>query len=505
MTTGDSLQKTLKKVAKVADLNDEDVDAVALPDRKDAQVLDDHLKSFLALRFFETQGMPNYVKESVATLWNTYLAQLQRRVVLNKRYALTLLLRAFKQAPVTTLASNVLSLPISDMDDRMLSVLIESMSHCDVRLYVLRSLCSCTSADNVIAVIQAVEDDIGEIGPQLSSHSPSSNTEGSGDSDAEESDDSDSDDDDASTSSSPETIETVRKLTKKQKRSATPVHLKSSAHRNAIQQAILSLVQSTEANMTPAHHRTILKIIPGILSKLPKPKLLTDYITNCYNLGSSSAVLALTTLFTLITKHNVPHSRYYQMLYSITVPTTLMSPYRSRFIPLLVLSLNSTKMPNYIKAAFIRRLSRASLSTPVGVTKFILKYISNTLVKDEKLKALVHASKPVEDRWDPRSDDLVEAEGQNSMLWELDTLHRHWHPSVTSIADSIRLNKRKMEVGYDLSQDPSTGLKEAMAEIRDNKAEGPAKFGGKTAIEARSKSKKMKLLFDDSQYGIKFG
>ena len=72
-----------------------------------------------------------------------------------------------------------------------------------------------------------------------------------------------------------------------------------------------------------------------VLMKLPSdffpffanPPLLTDFLTDCCNAGGQLAVLALSSLYELITKYNVNYPDYFYRLYALLTPESFSMKY----------------------------------------------------------------------------------------------------------------------------------------------------------------------------------
>jgi U3 small nucleolar RNA-associated protein 19 len=79
-------------------------------------------------------------------------------------------------------------------------------------------------------------------------------------------------------------------------------------------------------------------------------------------------MLALNSLFLLMTKHNLDYPSFYAKLYALLTPETFVSKYRARFVRLANLFLTSTHLPAYIVAAFAKKLGRIALNAPPYVS-----------------------------------------------------------------------------------------------------------------------------------------
>jgi U3 small nucleolar RNA-associated protein 19 len=69
-------------------------------------------------------------------------------------------------------------------------------------------------------------------------------------------------------------------------------------------------------------------------------------------------VLALGGVFTLIRSHNLEYPDFYSKLYALFTPDVLHAKYRARFLHLSDIILTSSHVPEYLVAAFVKRLAR---------------------------------------------------------------------------------------------------------------------------------------------------
>ncbi|RHY44501.1 hypothetical protein DYB34_011259, partial [Aphanomyces astaci] len=107
-----------------------------------------------------------------------------------------------------------------------------------------------------------------------------------------------------------------------------------------------------------------LSTVPMVLANLPdkimpflaEPLLLADFLTDSYNVGGITSLLALNSLFVLIQQYNFDYPAFFTKLYQLLADDTLLrSKYRKRFFKLLAMFLSSTNLPAYLIAAFAKR------------------------------------------------------------------------------------------------------------------------------------------------------
>jgi U3 small nucleolar RNA-associated protein 19 len=223
--------------------------------------------------------------------------------------------------------------------------------------------------------------------------------------------------------------------------------LSANSHKRWAQDAWLAVLRS---NLSEAQRKTLLKkmahtIAPWFL----RPELLMDFLTDSYNAGGSTALLALSGLFYLIQERNLDYPHFYTKLYSLLDEDLLHSKHRSRFFRLLDTFLASTHLPATLVASFIKRLSRLALNAPPSAIVAIVPFTYNLLkshptctfmvhreIRDKMGKAVVDAQ-GMSDPFVAQEADPTLTRALESSLWEIETLQSHYHPNVAAIARII--------------------------------------------------------------------
>ena len=127
-----------------------------------------------------------------------------------------------------------------------------------------------------------------------------------------------------------------------------------------------------------------------IMPQIEDPKLLIDFLTDCYNLEGSIALLALNGLFLLIQNYNLDYPDFFKKLYNLLDADTFGAQYRDRFLALTDLFLTSMNLPGYMAAAFIKRLARISLKVSADGIRVILVMIENLMKRHPSCRVLIH-------------------------------------------------------------------------------------------------------------------
>ncbi|KAG7153633.1 nucleolar complex protein 4 homolog A-like [Homarus americanus] len=207
-------------------------------------------------------------------------------------------------------------------------------------------------------------------------------------------------------------------------------------------------------SLTPDLYRRSLVLIPEkVMHHLDKPLILTDFFMESYNLGGAISLLALQGVFILVHKHNLEYPDFYTKLYTLLDPTVFHAKYKARFFMLCDRFLASSYLPEYIVAAFVKRLARLSLVAPTPSLVLILKFIANLLIRYPGLKKLIHKPnvKAMEsDPYDMEEPDPAKCRASESSLWEVATLQCHVLPYVSKAAGF--LNKSLPSVEYNISE-----------------------------------------------------
>eukprot|EP01080_Neovahlkampfia_damariscottae_P000844 gene844-9093_t len=208
------------------------------------------------------------------------------------------------------------------------------------------------------------------------------------------------------------------------------------------------------------YHLVLIKMSQEIIPNFENPFLLNDFIAGSFDKGGDIAVLSMESLFTLITKYNLIYPNFYDKLYSIlNVDLFKTSSYSSKFKKLVFKFLNSSHLPQYIVASFIKKLSRLCLFVPPHSIIYILSLIYHLIQKNPDLRNLIHrveefsnsdSSGPLnigKDRleiWEGNDPfqfeelDLKKTNAGESTLWEIETLKSHWNPQVTEFVKSFK-------------------------------------------------------------------
>lgn len=232
-------------------------------------------------------------------------------------------------------------------------------------------------------------------------------------------------------------------------------------------------------------YREILISISSIMEKMSNPLMLTDFLTESFNIGGAISLMCLQALFILMTQYNLDYPDFYTKLYSMFEPQVFSARYKARFFLLADTFLTSTHLPSYLVAAFAKRLARLSLHAPTPALYISLPFIMNLINRHPACEVLLHRSEgPLEfdqDPYLPNESDPKNSKALDSCLWELLTLERHIDPNVAE-------NARKRKIAEtDLSSQLETTVSDIMeSEAKKIKKDIPVNFERLTELKMPS-------------------
>ncbi|PWN32865.1 CBF-domain-containing protein [Meira miltonrushii] len=178
-------------------------------------------------------------------------------------------------------------------------------------------------------------------------------------------------------------------------------------------------------------HEILVRMHVQIIPHLPKPSLLHDFLVDALDAGGATALLALNTLFTLMTKHNLNYPAFYTRLYALLLddPPFLHVRFRSRFLRLLDTFLSSTHLSATLIASFAKRLSRAALRAPPSAIVVVVPFVWNLCKRHKRCLNLIHRNfsedrfdqgpAGIEDPYDALEVDPLKTNAIDSSLWEI--------------------------------------------------------------------------------------
>lgn len=209
-------------------------------------------------------------------------------------------------------------------------------------------------------------------------------------------------------------------------------------HKKQAQEAWLAVLRH---DLSKQQRKSILglvsyQIVPWFLNL----ELLLDFLTDAFNQGGASSLMALSGLFYLIQEKNLDYPQFYFRLYSLLDENILHSKHRSRFFRLLNTFLSSSHLPSALVASFVKKFSRLSLTAPPAAIVMVVPWIYNLLKSHPACTFMIHRAGKDQDGEDPflmDEQDPMMTDAIESSLWEIHTLQDHYHPNVATIAKII--------------------------------------------------------------------
>ncbi|XP_061349358.1 protein NUCLEOLAR COMPLEX ASSOCIATED 4 [Gastrolobium bilobum] len=216
------------------------------------------------------------------------------------------------------------------------------------------------------------------------------------------------------------------------------------------------------------YKEVLVNLHQAVIPHLSNPIMLSDFLTRSYDIGGIVSVMALSSLYVLMTQYGLEYPNFYEKLYALLVPSIFMAKHRARFFQLLDSCLKSPLLPAYLAASFAKKLSRLLLAVPPSGALVITALIHNILRRHPSINCLVHREDGVDEGEDDhRTDDGNAATLDNaktgalpcqkpgidhfnngetnpkksgamrSSLWEIDTILHHYCPPVSRFALSL--------------------------------------------------------------------
>ncbi|KAL5121333.1 Maturation and nuclear export of 40S ribosomal subunits interacting protein [Pleosporales sp. CAS-2024a] len=218
------------------------------------------------------------------------------------------------------------------------------------------------------------------------------------------------------------------------------------AYKEKAQEAWLATMR---AGLTKEQRKTILSSLSyQIAPWFQQPEMLMDFLTDSYNVGGATSLLALSGLYYLISEKNLDYPSFYLKLYSLLDDTLLHSKHRSRFFRLLDTFMSSTHLPAALVASFIKRLSRLALHGPPAGIVVVIPWVYNMFQRHPACTFMMHRvvsatqqlaleASGMDDPFRMTEPDPMLTRAMDSSVWELVALQTHYHPNVATLAKII--------------------------------------------------------------------
>ena len=203
-------------------------------------------------------------------------------------------------------------------------------------------------------------------------------------------------------------------------------------------------------DLNTSQRKTLLTLMPNKIGPcFSQLEILMDFLTDSFDAGGSTSLLALSELFHLIQEKNLDCPQFYQKLYSLLDSNVLHSEHRSQLFRLVHEFLASTHLPGALVASFIKRLSRLCLYSPPSGIIATVPWIYNLFKLHPICTFMIHRA-PVKNMGQSNYSSVMEGDpfrahecdpmatyAEESSLWEIEILQSHYHPNVATVAKII--------------------------------------------------------------------
>ena len=219
------------------------------------------------------------------------------------------------------------------------------------------------------------------------------------------------------------------------------------SYKERAQQAWLATMR---AGLTKDQRKAILTSFSHQIAPwFQQPEVLADFLTDSYNVGGATSLLALSGLYYLMSEKNLDYPSFYLKLYSLLDESLLHSKHRSRFFRLLDTFMASTHLPAALVASFIKRLARLALHGPPAGVVVVVPWVYNMFKRHPSCTFMMHRAirdpdiaaslqdHGMHDPFDMAQPDPMLSNAIDSSVWELEALQAHYHPNVATLAKII--------------------------------------------------------------------
>ncbi|XP_051144323.1 protein NUCLEOLAR COMPLEX ASSOCIATED 4 isoform X2 [Andrographis paniculata] len=208
------------------------------------------------------------------------------------------------------------------------------------------------------------------------------------------------------------------------------------------------------------YKEVLVSLHQDVIPYLSNPIMLCDFLTRTYDIGNVVSVMALSSLFILMTQHGLEYPNFYDKLYALLEPSIFLAKHRAKFFQLLDACLKSSLLPAYMVAAFCKKLGRLALFVPPSGALVIVALVHNLLLRHPSISFLVHREGGTETTTETSEDNGIanqetsqdkagidyfnneennpkDANAMRSSLWEIESLRHHYCPAVSRFVLSM--------------------------------------------------------------------
>jgi len=180
--------------------------------------------------------------------------------------------------------------------------------------------------------------------------------------------------------------------------------------------------------------------IASIIDNISQPLMIADFLSRSYDIGGEIAMLSIEGMFVLITEYNFEYPEFFDSLYRLLKPHIFRSPHHKRFLDLLSTCLGSIYLSQQIVSAFMKKLSRLSLTAPPSGVRIIASIIGKLLCQSNSAELLRNRTEPQSEGCpDPFKDNgnLQDPGVLKSSIWELKASENHYIQKVAKLCKTV--------------------------------------------------------------------
>jgi U3 small nucleolar RNA-associated protein 19 len=251
------------------------------------------------------------------------------------------------------------------------------------------------------------------------------------------------------------------------KKARGPCH-QVKAHRRVFSEAWLSFLRLP--TITDEMFKQILAIVRDkLIPNMSDPRLLHGFLTDSYNIGGHVSLLALQSLFVLITKYNLDYPQFYPKLYNLIEPDCLNWKQKAKFLSLLDMFMKSTHLPGNLVAAFLKKLARVCLYAGPGSILAVLPIMHNLIRRHSSCIVLLHRElclnnddygdstsafdqMRLSDPYVYNERDPEQSKANESCLWELLALKDHYNNTVADYVKKFQTPFEKKQIQQEVEK-----------------------------------------------------
>jgi len=192
--------------------------------------------------------------------------------------------------------------------------------------------------------------------------------------------------------------------------------------------------------------QVVKKLVDEIMGLMSDPELLGDFFVNFVEKKDTKfGIFALEGVAKLMLEKSFSYPAFFDILYEKLPALSCFPAKETRdFIFKLNMFMGSTHVPAYTIAAFAKRIARVAIVSEVEVCNLLIGVLRNMFANHAIVQEMCHREQPANLESDPYIENvpLKDANANESSLWELGIIFRHWQPQTVKKVDFIEINAK---------------------------------------------------------------